>query len=190
MRRALAGVALVLIVIAFVVVIVDSRRSDRSLANVEGESSCVSDTRNLLAAQSVPTASQVPCLTSFPDGWEVTDEDYARGSTRVRHSVPEVPGATVEMTFRETCEVPERSSASTSGELTVHDRTDRTGGAVHRVQVVVFEGGCVESVVDVPGRIGGDAVLEELDESFRLVPRRELNAEVQHRTEGNLTLDP
>lgn len=194
MRRWLSLAALMVIAAAMTLGVIEHRRSDASLSAVVGRSGCLTDTRNQLAAQSVPSASLVPCLTRLPDHWETVDEEFTRGRTRLGLASSEAAGATLTIDLEAACTVPagaEQSTAEVAGQqVTTHAAVDERASETTYLQVSTFDGGCVTSRAVVPVRYDVELLGTDLREAVQLVARSEIDAEVREVTDGNLGLDP
>jgi hypothetical protein len=189
-RRWLAAAALVVIAGALLFGIVESRRTDTSLSARVGSSTCLSDTRNQLAAQSVQTASMVPCLTNLPDEWSVIEEHFERGRSRMVLTASTASGSRWTIELSGDCSPPAGVEPSTDDQVATYEqrKDDETG--VERTHVSVFDGGCLTSTTSILRRYDHEYLLAEIDENFRLVPRSEIDAEVREHTDGQLGLDP
>ncbi len=105
---------------------------------------CFEGGSGLIVAQSVSTASQVPCLTDLPDGWSV-----ATVRVNEHHSVITLDsdragdGAAV-LRYEESCDV--TGAASAPSELPPAERFDaieQVSPSFEAERFYVFEGGCV-----------------------------------------------
>ncbi len=141
----------------------------------------------VLAAQSVPSASFVPCIKDIHSPWTLmsTDTDQDRSVVKLIYgSEGTGQSATVSLlsTCRPTSGIPRQSidpGVVTSSEIV---------GATYRM-VYEFAGGCVEiSVV----RFSDAKVLGVSAAEFTvdLVPRQTLNEYVLEQTSGKVGLDP
>jgi hypothetical protein len=168
-RKFLIAAAVVVLVVAAIVGVVAARSSETTLADTVPGTECPSDSRNLIAAQSVPSATMVPCISLLSSRWSVTSESYTDDGTKLNLTIEEAPDVHWTVTFDEQC--------STNG-----------SGDVERV--LEFDGGCVVSMVTVPDRYNRDLIIDDMLEQLQLVERRALNDEVRDGTDGELQLDP
>ena len=67
----------VLVLVAVAVIgVISAMQSDTSEANVVPGTTCPTNSVNDLVAQSVPSASLVPCVALFGGRWSVDGEDF------------------------------------------------------------------------------------------------------------------
>lgn len=130
--------------------------------------------RLAVVAQSVPSASYLPCLNGLPEGWRVTRFDVARGHTRMSLLSDRASGRAVRVELAGGCEVgmatPGTPRAAGVRSYTVlRSITGRYAGTLYDV----FPGGCVSYRFDFD-RGPHIALMEQLDGAVGLGPRREL----------------
>jgi hypothetical protein len=144
----------------------------------------------VLMAQSVPTASWVPCLQAMPLGWKFRDLDARSDSASFWLGPTHDPTHTIEVRLTESC--------STEGATQVRsDRAEMT-----RLQVVsqvspdfigqrlyVFDGGCITMAFDLGGKNSSEG-LAVATQAFDAVSRDELRELVREESDGRLQLDP
>jgi hypothetical protein len=133
----------------------------------------------LLAAQSVPPASFVPCFERLPEGWSFTTIDIDQRGTTVNLDSDRAGAGAATLRFGETCDV--GSAAKVPSDLEGAERFDD----IERLQpgfrarvFYRFEGGCVAWRFD----FDNDASATEsvaLEGALRLVGRDELNANLR-----------
>jgi hypothetical protein len=144
----------------------------------------------VLMAQSVPTASWVPCLETMPLGWHFTEMDARNDSARFyldsdRHGV-----RAIEVVLTESC--------STDGATEIP--SDREGmRRLERVTQVspqyigrryyLFPGGCITVAFALTGPDRSEP-LALATQTIGAVPRAELRDLVRERSGGRLELDP
>jgi hypothetical protein len=144
----------------------------------------------ILSAQTVPSASYVPCLADGLAEWEVRTTEYTDDGTSLRLVTARLDGTwTIELA--DSCEPGSAPSQPPidqfEGEL--FQRVDDGGDRFRETTYYTFDGGCVVSDLDLPGDRSIDAPRDERDEALTFVPRAQLAAEVERRTDGKLTLD-
>jgi hypothetical protein len=200
-------VLLVLVLLALIPAIPLAWAFARSSANpggaaavTGGNGSCTQLEELWLEAQSVPSASRIPCIQAFPagvvgalavrDGESVLELSHA--SVDININAADQPQAAAEagsVTIRltPTCVVPTTGDGQT---IAPGVRRFRTQGPAGTPQVVdVFPGGCLVYQPE-PG-IGSSAPL--LDQAQRAVAfrtRDELRDALRDRSGGRLHLDP
>lgn len=144
----------------------------------------------ILLAQSVPSATWVPCLEVIPLGWdvsglEVTDEDARfwldsnRDGTRA-----------VEIRLDASCDTggATRIPSDRDG-MERWERVEQVTPEYEGTRFYVFEGGCISLVF----RLSGENRAEPLGfatQGIGAVPRDAVRAAVREQTEGRLELDP
>jgi hypothetical protein len=144
----------------------------------------------VLLAQSVPSATWVPCLEVIPLGWdvsglEVTDEDARfwldsnRDGTRA-----------VEIRLDASCDTggATRIPSDRDG-MERWERVEQVTPEYEGTRYYVFEGGCISLVF----RLSGENRAEPLGfatQGIGAVPRDAVRAAVREQTEGRLELDP
>jgi len=107
----------------------------------------------ILLAQSVPTATRVPCLRELPLGWGFRGMRATDDGTEMWLSTDSAAGAdTVTITFSETCEIgdaePVSPTFAEAGAEVYLEMTSEEPITGRRVRM--FEGGCVTSRYSFP----------------------------------------
>jgi hypothetical protein len=189
MRKVLIGAVLVLVVVLAIAGISAGRNDTAIDKNVPG-TNCPTGTENQLAAQTVPSASLVPCITLFGGRWTITGETYDDQLTRIAmvgEDAPEIRW-TVELTAG--CDPSGLTARAGVDGASVFEADDQGDSTFSQDRMLVFDGGCVTSSLDMPIRIDRALVLGELDATLMLVERAALDAQVRAQTGGDLGLDP
>jgi hypothetical protein len=190
MRRVIIGAVVVLFVVA-VIGGVSATRSDTSDAGTVPGTRCPTATVNQLVAQTVPTASLVPCVSAFGTRWSVDGEDYTSDGTSVSMTGHDSEDVTWKVGLVSECETDGLTTAGSDGSgAEVWQSDEQTDSMSTSTKTFVFDGGCVTSVVGFPTRFDRALVLGDVDEMLQLVPRSALNDQVIARTDGALSLDP
>ncbi len=141
--------------------------------------SCADGGSALLVAQSVPTASQIPCLDRLPDGWDVTSVSVDQSGTVVRFDSDRAGGGAATLRVEAACDV--SGAVSAPSELSGaarYDRIDRLEPGFRARRYYVFPGGCVSWTFD----FDDDASATEsvaIGEALSLVSRRALNDSIR-----------
>jgi hypothetical protein len=144
---------------------------------------CGTTRRLAIVAQSVPTASYVPCLASLAEGWEVTRFDAKSGHTRFSLVPDRGGGRHVDIELAARCDVagatpePARSPGARTY-LRLNMISPRYAGTLYDV----FAGGCVRYRFDFD-RGPHIPLMEELRDAVALFPRRQLELALR-RTYG------
>ncbi len=144
----------------------------------------------VLMAQSVPTASFVPCLEGMPVGWHFAALDAQSGSARFWLDSDRYGMHAIEVRLTESCD--------TSGATEIpSERPDRQ--RMERVTKVhpqfiarrfyVFDGGCITVVFTLSGSDSSEA-LAVATQGLGVVERDALRDLVREESDGRLELDP
>ena len=144
----------------------------------------------VLMAQSVPTASWVPCLETMPLGWQFVEMDARHDSARFFLDSDRHGPKAIEVGLTESC--------STDGATEIP--SDRDGmRRLERVRQVspqyigsrfyVFEGGCITVTFTLTGPDRSEP-LALATQTIGAVPREELRDLVREQSDGLLELDP
>ncbi len=149
---------------------------------------CDPGQRLAVVAQSVPSASYVPCIRQLSEEWSSRSFRAGRGGTRFT-LVPHRPGSRpVRVTFDSACDV--------TGGVATTPRAEGVRTSMHLQAVSprytgtltdVFAGGCVSYRFDF-ARGPHIALMEQLTTTVGLFPRRELGLEIHDQF--GVDLDP
>jgi hypothetical protein len=187
----LIGAVLVLVVVV-VVGVYSATRSDTSQADTVGDTICPTNTSNQIAAQSVPSASLVPCVSLFGGRWTVTAETFSDDGTTFSMVGEDASDVSWKVELAASCDDSPTTpvSGTTQQGASVAERETQSDTTFERVQHLTFPGGCVTSDVTMPLRYDRALVLGDVDDALVLVTRADLNAQVRAQTDGKLGLDP
>jgi hypothetical protein len=145
--------------------------------------------RLAVIAQSVPTASYVPCIRQLPQGWRTSAFDPHTGGTRFLLESDRAPGRPVTVQLKRRCEVAGDSPQPprAEGVLTyMRPRSILQGYAGTLFDV--FPGGCVAysfSFTEKPVYI---ALIEQWEGAVGLYPRQQLRLDLRRKL--GVELDP
>jgi hypothetical protein len=146
-----------------------------------GAASCEPTERLALVAQSVPSASYLPCVASLPEGWRVTASRVERGATRLSLLSDRAQGRAVHVELLRACDVSGATATSARAEgartyLRLSSISPRYAG----VLTDVFPGGCVRYRFDFER--GPHIVLfDQLETAIGLYSRNQLRLELRRR---------
>jgi membrane-associated phospholipid phosphatase len=162
--------------------------SDVEYAPIQAQTlRCESHEPLLLMAQSVPTASLVPCIEILPVGW--TLGDVVVGNGRSRFTMISDRGGVLVAELTASCDLAGAAQQSSErAEARRYLRIERNAAGVAMTRAYTFPGGCVtERYVGVgsPQRLTTDA-----SSSFGFVTRDQLARDLSRRSGGRLQLDP
>jgi hypothetical protein len=147
------------------------------------------DERMVLMAQSVPTASAVPCVRAKLDDWLLDDLDSWDGRTRIEFSrLIDEFALTIELT--RTCDPGTASETATDQPGTQRfDQRIRTGSALRDRRFYLLPGACVTYEFKLTGT-GAEKAAGEISRALGLVSRDQLADQVRRYSGGRLELDP
>jgi hypothetical protein len=144
----------------------------------------------VLMAQSVPTASWVPCLEAMPLGWHFAGMDVDRGSARFWLDSDRDGLRAIEVRLNRSCatsgatEIP-----SDRSEMRRLERVTQVTPMYNGRRYYLFDGGCVTVVFRLTGENRGEP-LAVATQGLGAVPRAELRDLVHDKSGGRLELDP
>jgi tRNA A-37 threonylcarbamoyl transferase component Bud32/membrane-associated phospholipid phosphatase len=184
-----AIVALLVVVSQNPTVIVDNEVAVKTPLNI-GNLDCTHLEPLWLEAQSVPSASQLPCVASRLPGWTVADVAANNGRSVLTLDHDRAGRGAVVLRLTAVCdpagavEVP-----SPAAGVRRYQRFDRLGGEFSATWWDRFRGGCVtyrlHSTKDPGGGFANEAPL-----LLGFVTRERLRQELDQRSDGRLRLDP
>jgi hypothetical protein len=198
-RRALAVIGIVAGSAFLALVLIGLGHDESSEADADasmhlGGTTCVRARANILAAQAVPSAALVPCISDAADGWNVSTREHDHDGVELVLATDKAAGVEWQLLFHDRCaSQPEGqvSGVDASGvPVQLSTETESDDRNLTRTQWFVFDGGCVVSRVSVPGRIDRALLLDDVDQLMVLVPRSLVSRDVETITNGQLRLDP
>ena len=144
----------------------------------------------VLMAQSVPTASWVPCLEGMPLGWHFSDIDVDRGSARFWLDSDRDGLHAIEVRLTRSCDT-ERATEIPSDRPDMRrlERVTQVTPQYVGRRFYLFDGGCITVVFNLFGENRGEP-LAVATQGLGAVPRDELRALVREESDGRLELDP
>jgi tRNA A-37 threonylcarbamoyl transferase component Bud32 len=122
-----------------------------------------------LMAQSVPSASLVPCLQVLPVGWSVAEVAVNNGRSLITLNHDRAGKAAMVVELTASC--------------------DRTAPGSSATRAHVFPGGCVTVRISAPAA-SGQQLTSETSSAIGFVPRDALREALDERSDGRLQLDP
>ncbi|CAN5661022.1 hypothetical protein BH24ACT26_BH24ACT26_01420 [soil metagenome] len=137
--------------------------------------------RLITMAQSVPTASRVPCISSFPVGWHFETLDVRDGLTRFSLGSDRAGGRAVEVTLTQSCDT-SKADEVPSDELGARqyeqvEELERYSG----FRYYVFPGGCVTYRFDFRGE-GRSGLAAEMTQALTLLTRARIAGFVEENS--------
>ncbi|HKE52353.1 MAG TPA: hypothetical protein VKE25_12670 [Actinomycetes bacterium] len=144
----------------------------------------------VLIAQSVPTASQLPCVRAVPVGWEFGDLRAGNGGAKFQLIASREQSQEVVVELRDECDVSGATKLSSQNPgIRRFERITESGSAYVGERYYVYEGGCTTYRFDLPGPDGGQT-LNTVAGSLGFVSRQTLSQQVHDHSDGRLELDP
>ena len=128
----------------------------------------------MLVAQSVPTASRIPCIVSYPAGWRLGAVDVRRGQSSFRLNAGVNGLRNLQVTLRDECDVAGATPVPTDEPgLDRYDRLPTEGGD-RMVRTYAFAGGCV--TYDFHFQNVKPAVIDEASMAIGFLTRTEVTS--------------
>jgi tRNA A-37 threonylcarbamoyl transferase component Bud32/membrane-associated phospholipid phosphatase len=138
----------------------------------------------VLMAQSVPSASAVPCVAALPAGWDIGGTRIRNGSSVFWLDSTAAGDHAVEVTLqsRERCDV-DRDMEVPSDEPGVRrfERPEQLPPALRATRLYLLDGGCVTYRFEFDGDANASAMVA-LDTALSFQPRSELVADVDRQS--------
>lgn len=163
--------------------------SDETVACAQGDDATPTN-GVILLAQSVPSASMVPCVESMPVGWQFAGLDARNGSARFwldsdRHGL-----RAIEVVLTESCDTAGATEiASDQPGLRRLERVLQITPQFTGRRYYLFDGGCITLVFTLTGSDSAEP-LAVASQSLGVVTRDDLRDLVREESGGRLELDP
>jgi hypothetical protein len=134
-----------------------------------------------LMAQSVPSATELPCIRSLPLGWSYAGSDVRSGAAQFWLDSDRAGSRAVEVGLEPACATggaaPVSGSPDASGAQVLEEPVGSTPGYSAN-RYLVFPGGCVTYRYRFTAG-AGEALADEADEALSLVPRSVVVSQVE-----------
>ena len=144
----------------------------------------------VLLAQSVPTATWLPCLETIPLGWDVAGLEATDEDARFWLDSDRDGQRAVEVRLDESCATAGATRIPSDREgMERWERVTQVTPQYVGTRIYVFEGGCISVLF----RLAGENRAEPLGfatQGIGAVPRDAVREAVEEQTEGRLELDP
>ena len=144
----------------------------------------------ILMAQSVPTASWVPCLDTVPLGWHFSGLDARSDSARFWLDSDRDGPHAIEVQLADGCDT--EGATEIPSDRDGMTRLERVGQVFpHYVgrRYYVFDGGCITVVFTLSGQYRGEP-LAVATQGIGVVSRAQLADQVREQSGDRLDLDP
>jgi hypothetical protein len=145
----------------------------------------------ILMAQSVPTATWVPCIgAALPLGWSFSALDARNGQAQFWLDSDRDGLEAVEVRLARTCDTTGAAEIPSDREdMRRLERVDRVDPTYAGESYYQFEGGCLTIAFALHGDSPGEA-LAVASQVVDVVSREDLAAQVREESDGRLSLDP
>jgi len=145
----------------------------------------------VLMAQSVPTASWIPCVrTTMPSGWSFHHLVASNGGSRFWLDSDRDGQQAIEVSLAPSCDVGGSTEIPTDRDgLRRMERVQALSPHYRGQRFYLFPGGCLTFTFRLAGDSPGEA-LALATQSVGVASRAELSAQVRKASDGRLSLDP
>jgi tRNA A-37 threonylcarbamoyl transferase component Bud32 len=143
-----------------------------------------------LMAQSVPSASLVPCVQLLPPGWTVAEVAVNNGRSVVAVDHDRAGKRAVVVRLTAACDL--AGAAEVTSEQSGarrYLRIDRTAPGFSATRFYVFQGGCIAEQF-APSAASGQQLITETSSAIGFTTRQALHQALHQRSDGRLQLDP
>ena len=140
----------------------------------------IDDSVFVLLAQSVPSATQLPCVSDFPVGWSFGGSNISRGLGRFWLDSDRGGIHAVEVSLRRSCDTTERVEERPAPDevaTRVFVRPDSLKPSFTGVRFLLFDGGCIGYTFRFSSGAPSTLAIEAV-EALSLLPRATIVAEV------------
>jgi tRNA A-37 threonylcarbamoyl transferase component Bud32 len=143
-----------------------------------------------LLAQSVPSASLVPCVQLLPVGWSVHEVAVNNGRSVITLDHDRAGTAAVVVELTASCDRA-RAKEVTSEQPGAdrYWRVDSNAPDFSATRFYVFPGGCITARISAPAA-SGQQLTTETSSAIGFATRQELRQALSRRSDGRLQLDP
>jgi hypothetical protein len=141
-------------------------------------------------AQSVPSASLVPCVQLLPVGWSVAEVAVNNGRSLITFDHDRAGKAAVVVRLTASCDL--AGAAEVTSEqpgARRYLRIDRNTAGFSATRAYVFPGGCLTAQIRAPA-VSGQQLTTETSSAIGFTTRQELRRALSQRSGGRLELDP
>jgi membrane-associated phospholipid phosphatase/tRNA A-37 threonylcarbamoyl transferase component Bud32 len=189
-RVGLMGLTALLLVLLVVTVLTSANTNSATRTPIEVDTLACTDPEPLwLQAQAVASASRVPCVRTLPIGWSLGEVAVNDGRTVISlHHDRAGNAVTARLTAG--CDVG-RATEETTGQpgIRTYQLVERQAPLYTAVRFDVFPGGCLTTRITATEPTRSE-VTGAVPVMVGFVPREELSAVLERRSDGRLHLDP
>jgi tRNA A-37 threonylcarbamoyl transferase component Bud32 len=143
-----------------------------------------------LMAQSVPSASLVPCVQLLPVGWSVAEVAVNNGRSVITLNHDRAGREAVVVELTASCDLTGATEmTSEQPGARRYLRIDRTTPGFSATRAYAFPGGCITARISAPAA-SGQQLTTETSSAIGFTTRQELRQALSQRSDGRLQLDP
>ena len=155
-----------------------------------GSLACTDLEPQWLLAQSVPSASLVPCLGALPAGWSVGPVTVNNGRSVIRLNHDRAGADVLEVRLTAGCDTQGATQVgSNQPQVRRYQRIQRQAPGFEATRFDRFPGGCVTAQVAVPAANRAE-ITSQLATLLHYTTRQALQQALDQRSDGRLQLDP
>jgi hypothetical protein len=135
----------------------------------------------VLLAQSVPSATELPCVSELPAGWDFAGADISRGLARFWLDSDRGGTHAVEVSLRPSCDTTdavEEQPAPDEAGTRVFVRPDSLKPSFTGTRFLLFDGGCIGYTFRFTSGASSTLAIEAI-EALSLIPRATIVADVR-----------
>jgi tRNA A-37 threonylcarbamoyl transferase component Bud32 len=143
-----------------------------------------------LMAQSVPSASLVPCVQLLPVGWKVAEVAVNDGRSVITVDHDRAGKAAVVVRLTSSCDLNGATEVTSEQPgARRYLRIDRNAPGFSATRFYAFPGGCITARIRAPAA-GGQQLTTETSSAIGFTTRQQLGRALSRRSDGRLELDP
>lgn len=140
---------------------------------------CAGGGSHLIVAQSVPSATQVPCLDSVPEGWTVASVSVNQDRTIISFDSDRAGLGAARLRLDPSCDVDAAVSATSDQDSAERfDHVQQLAPGFRANRFYRFDGGCVTWLFDFDDDASATEAVA-LGNALRLIPRQVLNEQLR-----------
>jgi hypothetical protein len=189
-RLVLLAATLAVLVLAYDVVIGGRANPLRRAGDIYADALSCTDPEPLwLLAQSVPTASNVPCVRSLPAGWTLGHVTVTRGRSTLTFDHDRAGAGAMVASFTARCDPGGAAAVGTDGTgVSSYQRVEASAGRIATTRFDVLPGGCLTTRLVAPPEQQAQ-LAAEIPEMLDFRTRQQLERTLDRRSNGRLHLD-
>lgn len=143
----------------------------------------------VLMAQAVPTATRIPCIAQYPEGWHFADLEVRSGGGWFTLDNDRAGVSAVRVELAPSCDTRHFTEIASDEEGTARfERVLSVEGGFRSIRVYTFEGGCVTYRFQFVQR--AQALVNEVSAMLTFVSRADVDASVRATRGDDVRLDP